>query len=388
MRFAVPLAGGLALLLPIAGCLTRPDPAEPPTPFVLRSLNLREQDRQGRPAWTVTSPEARYDINRRMATGVSPVAVIFAAGVPLYEMKAERATVINDGDVIQLEGSVSIRRLGDRPVQVQSGRLRWYPARSWIDLDLQPRIREGLSVIRADKASFNLSTEVVQLRGSPVLERWASQAGMATTPALLALRVSRAEWSLRSGAWSASGPVLGQRRVPGQGAAQNLEASAMRGNSRQQSLDLLAPVILTDPSQQTRIRAQLTHVDLAAQTIASDQPLQASIGDLEVQGNRFRVDLSQTEALITDQCRIRQPGVQLQAGRCRWNWVSRRIWADDGVVLQRAAGGQITRSQALSGRLGSGGQVMVFTPGGRVQSQIQLRDRGPGPQRRPPAIVP
>lgn len=388
MRSLPSLAAVLLLVLPITGCLSRQDPAQAPTPFVLRALNLRELDKQGRPAWTVTSPEARYDINRRMATGVDPVAVIYDAGVPLYEMKAERAIVINDGEVIQLEGAIRLRRLGDRPVLVQSGRLRWYPARSWIDLEQQPLVREGMSLIRAQRASIDLRSEDVQLRGAPVFERWDPTDVITSQPAPLWLKVSQVDWSLRSGVWLATGPVQGQRMITGQTQPQTLTATSMRGNSIQQSLDLLAPVRLRDPGQRATITAQLTHIDLGAQRIATDQPVQATIGELRVEGQRLVVDLRSTEARILDACSIRQPGTDLLAGQCRWNWVSRRIWAQGGVVVQRPASGQITRSQALTGRLGPDGQVVFFSPGGRVQSQVRVQDRGSPQLKRPAPIVP
>lgn len=374
--------------MPAAGCVSRQDPAKAPTPFVLRALNLRELDKQGRPAWTVTSPEARYDVNRRMATGANPVAVIYNAGEPLYEMKAERAVVINDGEVIQLEGAIRFRRLGNRPVLLQAGRLRWYPARSWIDLEQQPVVSEGLSLVRAQRVSIDLRTEAVALRGAPMFERLDGTAISGTRPAPLWLKASAVDWSLRSGAWIAQGPAQGQRTIPGQTQPQTLTAASMRGNSRRDSMELLAPVRLQDPGQKAIINAQLTQIDLAAQQIASDQPVQATIGALQVWGQRLRIDLRSSQAQLFERCRIEQSGTQLQAGHCRWNWVNRRLWADAGVVVERPASGQITRSQALTGRLGADGQVVFFTPGGRVQSQVRVQDRGSQRPRRPAPIVP
>ncbi|MFM8525554.1 MAG: LPS export ABC transporter periplasmic protein LptC, partial [Cyanobacteriota bacterium] len=340
MSLPTALAGIVVLLASIAGCLSHPDRSDVPTPFVLRSLNLREQDSEGRPAWQVTSPEARYDINRRLATAVRPVGVIYAVGKPLYQLTAERAMVVNDGEVIQLEGAVSIRRLGDRPVQVQAERLRWYPARSWIDIEHQPSLREGLSRVRAGQASINLRTEVVQLRQNPVFERWSTAAPSSTAPAPtpastasppLSLQASQAEWSLRSGDWRALGPIRGERRLPGTGAGQTVSASSMRGSSRDQNLELLAPVLLIDPAQTTRIEAQRTHIDLVSQRIASELPVRATAATLVVQGSGFTVDLKQNQALIPAGCQVRQPGWELQAGQCRWNWISRQIQAENDV---------------------------------------------------------
>lgn len=391
MRRSTALVGIVVLLAPIAGCFTHPNRTDVPTPFVFRSLNLREQDRQGRPAWRVTSPEARYDINRRVATAVRPVGVIYAAGEPLYQLTAERAMVVNDGEVIQLEGAVTIRRLGDRPVQVQAERLRWYPARSWIDIEHQPDIREGPTRVRAGQASINLRTEVVQLRQNPVFERWSTVAAMSGAPSAspppLSLQASQAEWSLRSGAWRAIGPIRGERRLPDQGSGQTLSASSMHGSSRDQSLELLAPVLLVDPAQKTRIEAQLTHIDLITQRITSDRPVRATIGTLLAQGSSFAVDLKQSQAAIPAGCRVRQPGWELQAGQCDWNWTSRQIQAQNDVILRRPDSGQITRSQVLRGRLGPGGQVVFFTPGGRVRSEVRVQAPGLRPTSSPRAAI-
>lgn len=398
MRRLTSWAGAL-LLLPVSGCISQPDRREATPPFVFRALNLREQDKQGRPAWQVTSPEARYDINRRVATAVNPAGVIFAAGQPLYRLSAQRALVLNDGEVIQLEGAVSIRRLGARPVVIEAERLRWYPSRSLMELEHQPRIREGLSLVRAGQATLNLNTETVLLRNEPVFERWSSanerpvaasgaETGAGTDPAALQLRASKAEWSLRTGAWQAPGPIQGKRLVPGQSSPQTLTAASMNGNSIQQSVELLAPVVLLDPERKTRIDALLTRIDLVAQRISSDQPVQATIGKLLINGASVDVNLVQNQALIPSDCRIRQPGMNLKAHQCRWNWITSEVWAQGGVTLQRSASGQVTRSEALTGRLGPQGGLMVFTPGGRVQSEVRLQGTGPRTPRRPPAIVP
>ena len=398
MRRSIALAGAL-LLASLSGCITQPDRREASPPFVFRALNLREQDKQGRPAWQVTSPEARYDINRRIASAVNPAGLIYAAGQPLYRLSAQRALVINDGEVIQLEGAVSIRRLGARPVLIEAERLRWYPSRSLMELEHQPRIREGLSLVRAGQATLNLSTETVLLRNQPVFERWSSpdqhqgttlgpDAPAGADPAALQLRASKAEWSLKTGDWEASGPIQGNRLVPGQSRPQTLSAASMHGNSKQQNLELLAPVVLLDPDRKTRIDALLTRIDLVSQRISSHEPVRATIGNLLINGGSVAVNLVQNQALIPADCRIRQPGMNLQAQQCRWNWITSEVWAQGGVTLERSASGQVTRSEALTGRLGPQGGLMVFTPGGRVQSQIQVQGTGPRSPRRPPAIVP
>ena len=95
-------------LLALSGCgrdASRPDERRS-TPFVFQALNLRQQDAGGRLLWRVTSPEARYDLSRRLAQARQLRGEIHANGRALYQLQASHGTVINDGAVIQLEGEV------------------------------------------------------------------------------------------------------------------------------------------------------------------------------------------------------------------------------------------------------------------------------------------
>ncbi len=98
-------------------------------PFVFRSLDLRQQDQQGRPSWSLTSPEARYDLRRQVAQAVTPKGIIYRHGQPAYRLQATSGTVINDGDVVLLEGQIRVEQVGRQPVLIQASRVRWFPSR-------------------------------------------------------------------------------------------------------------------------------------------------------------------------------------------------------------------------------------------------------------------
>ena len=72
-------------------------------PFSFRALDLRQQDPKGAPAWELKSPEARYDIQRKLAQAQRPRGTVFRRGEPSILIAAERGTVIGDGQAIQLE---------------------------------------------------------------------------------------------------------------------------------------------------------------------------------------------------------------------------------------------------------------------------------------------
>jgi LPS export ABC transporter protein LptC len=351
------------LLLLLTGCARNQAPREEAaTPFVFRSLDLRQQDVLGRPNWELTSPEARYDLRRRLARALQPRGVIYSGGKPAYRVEASTGTVINDGAVILLEGRIRLQRLGDEPVMIQGSRVRWVPSRNLMEIDRHPEGFDPHTRLSAERATFRIDKDTLELHGRPRLQRWAK----AFDPFLaqpvgdpqIVVTVGTVQWKPGTGALSARGPILGERRPPGTPAdrpPQVLTATSLSGNTLKQQFSLGPPVLFRDP---------------------------AVAGGVRAQGQALQVDGAQRLLRIPEGCLIQQNGASLQADSCAWNWETQAIAADGSVLLQRPANRQITRGGRLRGRLGEKGVVVVTAPGGRVFSQYQVP-----PSKTPPRPV-
>lgn len=190
-------------LVALLGCTRQPIKPKEPQPFVFRSLNLRQQDGQGRPAWELTSPQARYDLQRRIARATDPRGVIYVGGKPRYKVEATSGLVINDGEVIQLEGKVRILVLGPRGSVISGDRVRWTPGRQLMEIDRRPVLTERQSRLSATTARFLLDKDKLELRGKTRVQQ-----------PELDLRASRADWQANTGALVAAGPVKGSGGPP------------------------------------------------------------------------------------------------------------------------------------------------------------------------------
>ena len=135
--------GSAALPLLLLGCQTQDAREEPPQPFVFRSLNLRQKGTDGLPLWELSSPEARYDLGRRVAQARDLSGTIYAKGQPAYRLKATSGTVINDGEVVRLEGLTRLVKLGPKPLLITAQRLRWYPRQERMVIDHSPQASQG-----------------------------------------------------------------------------------------------------------------------------------------------------------------------------------------------------------------------------------------------------
>ena len=158
---------GLAVLTPLL--LTACSSSKPivqddnAPPFVFRSLDLRQQDQRGRPAWSLTSPEARYDLRRQVAQAVTPKGVIYRDGQPADRLQATSGTVINDGEVVLLEGQIRVEQMGRQPVLIQASRVRWFPSRQRMEIDRQPRASDPQYRLSSQRATFLFDQNLLKL---------------------------------------------------------------------------------------------------------------------------------------------------------------------------------------------------------------------------------
>ena len=392
------LAAGLLLV----GCSTAVRQTAPP--FAFRALDLRQQDPKGAPAWDLKSPEARYDIQRKLAQALNPRGTVFRGGKPSILIAAQRGTVIGDGQAIQLEGAVRITLLGEEPVVITGDAARWLPREELMVIDQRPVALDRRSRISAETAQYFINRDLVELRGAPVLEHWqdgrvatAEPKGTASLP--LKVKAQWVDWRPEQGDLKAPAVVRGERFEPLEPAKAGerktptaslvLTAQGLNGNLREGYVDLVAPVKLRRSDGKGWLDAQKTRWAINDQQLSSDKPFKGQFNALQAQGDRFAIDLEKSDVKVTRGCELEQPGERLTASRCIWNWPSGRFEAVDQVVLKRDTYQQVTRAKRLEGKIGDDGSAVFSSPGDRVNSRFTLpqNGQGEGGTRRSPAPI-
>ncbi len=394
------LAAGVIGLVACHGC-GRPlatDSDESAPPFAFRSLDLQQRTKDGLPAWSLKSPEARYDIRSSVARVLRPEGVIFANGKPLYRLASTTGTVINDGEVILMEGSIRLQRLGSNPLLISADRALWIPGKSLMRFELNPRVRNPQNQLSSQSATLLLDRDLLQLRGQPQLERWSqpfplSGPAPATAPDIIGT-VRAVDWHPGTGDLQGQGPVWFSRRPPRSAATrapQVLRAARLEGNTLRQLYTLQGPVTIEDPAERGWFRGGALQLDGRNQSLKSADPFQAQRGTLWLAGETLRVEAQPTTVSVEGRCRLRQSGGdELESRLCRWNWTTQAVEAEGDVLLRRPSNGQSTRAQRIAGQLGPKGQVLASTPGGRVVTEVQVPRRAgrPRPPRTPAKPLP
>lgn len=137
---------------------------------------------------------------------------------------------------------------------------------------------------------------------------------------------------------------------------------------------------MDDPFETSWFRGSKITFNTKEGWLTSDEAFEAQKGALQIRGDALRLDRDQSLVSIEKNCRLQQSGNELQSQRCQWNWKSQAVLAEGDVRYSRQVNDQLTRAQRLEGRLGSNGQVVATTPGGRVFSQLRVPRRAGPPQ--------
>ena len=364
--------GILLLILAMVGCQESKSPQKNSSaPFVFKSLELRHKQANGSRDWDLNSPLARYELGRRVIRARYPEGVLYKENKPSFEISAQAATVLNDGETVLLEGNVKVQQLTGEKVLITGDRLRWSPNDSKMVIEQRPQALDDISRISAKIVLFHQLTQELIFKGPTKFERWKKQRNHNHEPSIV-IRGRNGLWNLDSGKLNTMGPILGHRIVSKSDIPQQLTATRLQGNTKKGYLDLIKPVTLMIPEQNASLFAQTTRWKFKSEKIESNQPFIATQEKSTYRGNSFKVDLARTKVEIPQNCELNQPGEQLKANKCIWNWRTDEVEAIGDVILKRDANNQITRSDKLEGRIGDEGTVSFSSSGSKVRSQLRI----------------
>ncbi|WP_320676864.1 LPS export ABC transporter periplasmic protein LptC [Prochlorococcus sp. MIT 1300] len=109
-------------------------------PLVFNSLNLRSQKQSGVMDWSLKSPKARYQHGIRLIKAIDPSGIIYQDDKPYISIKAKLATIINDGEILLLEGEVRLKQLTNNKAVILGKSMKWTPSNSLIVIEHRPTL--------------------------------------------------------------------------------------------------------------------------------------------------------------------------------------------------------------------------------------------------------
>ena len=348
------------LLLPLlltallSGCESAQDQGpEDASPFVFRRLDLNQRRDDGSRDWDLTSPEARYNLETRTVQAQRPTGLLYRLDEPYLRISAEKATIINDGERIVLEGNVQLQQLTDQGLLLRGERLVWTPEESRIAIDRLPRALDADAQLSAERFVLLQDRNQLLLNGPTRLQHWSGNRSN-REPADRDIRGGSGSWNLQTGELNLAGPVVARRSNN-----TRLTAASLTGDTSADFLDLNRPVSLDLGADRGMVAADSTRWYYAEGRFRSSGPVEGRRQALRLRGQGFVLDEQRGTVVVSSDCLLQQPGEQLRAQQCLWNWRTQQIMA-------------LSESQRLKGRLADGDRFRFNPADARVRSQFRL----------------
>ena len=353
----------------LASCASKPatqNQNQSSTPFIFKSLDLKQRRPDGVRDWELTSPEARYNTAARTVRAKIPKGILYFEDKPSFMISAEHATVLNDGELVVLEGTIRLKRLGAEPLLIQGDRLIWRPALSTMVINQRPVALNRNSRIISNSLIFQQQSGQLLFSGPTKLSRWEKNYSSTLNPQTV-ITAGNSRWNLNTGIIAAVGPILAY-----QDNGRELTAASIQGNTKNNFLDLKAPVQFKLEQDDAIVNAGETRWNFERDELSSKAPVSASLPKGDVSGIGFIIDIRNNLLTISNSCEVAQLDKNLRAKSCTWDWGKDLLTAAGNVNLKESKTGQVQRAEQIDGALNQDGSIRFSPATDRVKTQIKL----------------
>ena len=339
------------------------------TPFIFRSLDLKQRRPDGSRDWELTSPEARYNTAARTVRAKIPKGILYFEDKPSFMISAEHATVLNDGELVVLEGTVRLKRLGVEPLLIQGDRLIWRPGLSTMVINQRPSALNKNSKIISSSLIFQQESGQLLFNGYTKLLQWQNTYSSTINPQTV-ITAGNSRWNLNSGIIAAVGPV-----VVNQMDGRRLTAASIQGNTKKNFVDLKAPVQFKLEEDDAVVDAGETRWYFERDQLSSKAPVSASLPKSDVRGVGFIIDIPTNTFTISNSCQVEQLDKNLRAQSCTWNWRDDLLTAAGNVNQNESNAELINLAEQMEVGVNRGGSIQLAPIRNRVQTQIKLETK-------------
>ncbi len=279
---------GLSLGLVVSGCRVAERPLEPEAnleatqQLTFQSLNLQQVDKNGQILWKLQVEQAVADPKTRRVQVQKLVGNIYDRGKPRYRVETAQATVLEQGETLDIQGRLIATDLQDK-TRITTQSLLWRPQQ-------QELILKGNLEFQQPKLQAKAQEATIRLRDNH-----------------LALRKNV--------------------QVTNQKPALNITGEALDWEWQKGHIQALQPVQIIHPPQQLVVKAGRGQMDFQNQVLRLTQGVDAvnQRGQLRAQEVEWRIPAQEVTAVGNVFYRQNDPPLTVTGSRADGNLATRQI---------------------------------------------------------------
>ncbi|MBE9219991.1 LPS export ABC transporter periplasmic protein LptC [Dolichospermum flos-aquae] len=304
-------------------------PREDETKLTFFGVDLEQFDQVGRPIWKVKAKKAKYTTDKQMGEAESPQGELYQDGKVVYQIKAEKADIKQDGKQLFLQGKIvaSDPRNG---IVFQGNELEWRPQEDLLIVRNQLNGSHKQLQATAQEAKVKTREQRVEFSGGVVAK---------STDPQLQMRTEHLIWQIKEDKLFSDRPIQIERYKDNKISGRS-QANAAEINLKTQIaiLQPQAKLELIDPLMQ--ITSNSITWNIQKENITTNSPIRVfkAAENLTVTANQGKMNIPENTVYLTGNVNaVGQRSQSLKSNQLTWYLNKKLLEAQGNVIYHQVA---------------------------------------------------
>ena len=304
-------------------------PKEDETKLTFFGVALEQFDEVGRPIWKVKAKEAKYTTDKQMGQAQSPEGELYQDGKVVYQIKAEKADIKQDGKQLFLQGKI-VATDPRNGIVFQGNELEWRPQEDLLIVRNQLNGSHKQLQATAQEAKVKTREQRVEFSGGVVAK---------STDPQLQMRTEHLIWQIKDD------KLFSDRSIQIERYADNKISGRSQGNAAEINLKTQIAVLqrqakleLVNPLMQ--ITSNSITWNIQKQNITTNSPIRVfkAAENLTITANQGKMNIPENTVYLTGNVNaVGQRSQSLKSNQLTWYLNKKLLEAQGNVIYHQVA---------------------------------------------------
>lgn len=304
-------------------------PKEDETKLTFFGVALEQFDETGRPIWKVKAKEAKYTTDKQMGQAQSPEGELYQDGKVVYQIKAEKADIKQDGKQLFLQGKI-VATDPRNGIVFQGNELEWRPQEDLLIVRNQLNGSHKQLQATAQEAKVKTREQRVEFSGGVVAK---------STDPQLQMRTEHLIWQIKDD------KLFSDRSIQIERYKDNKISGRSQGNAAE--INLKTQIAILQPQAKLELVNPLMQItsnsitwNIQKENITTNSPIRVfkAAENLTITANQGKMNIPENTVYLTGNVNaVGQRSQSLKSNQLTWYLNKKLLEAKGNVIYHQVA---------------------------------------------------
>lgn len=304
-------------------------PKEDETKLTFFGVALEQFDETGKPIWKVKAKEAKYTTDKQMGQAQSPEGELYQDGKVVYQIKAEKADIKQDGKQLFLQGKI-VATDPRNGIVFQGNELEWRPQEDLLIVRNQLNGSHKQLQATAQEAKVKTREQRVEFSGGVVAK---------STDPQLQMRTEHLIWQIKDD------KLFSDRSIQIERYQDNKISGRSQGNAAE--INLKTQIAILQPQAKLELVNPLMQItsnsitwNIQKENITTNSPIRVfkAADNLTVTANQGKMNIPENTVYLTGNVNaVGQRSQSLKSNQLTWYLNKKLLEAKGNVIYDQVA---------------------------------------------------